>query len=93
MININDPSEFADLMVRVQARRVAQCYAGAGRTIPSGAAAVLAGDTEETLERDSEAFAAWREASRPCGCSGYRISGRSKGEWCRFCGDAPNRPC
>jgi hypothetical protein len=59
MININDPAQFADLMVRVQARRVAQCYAGAGRTVPPGAAAVLEGDTEEALERDSAAFEAW----------------------------------
>jgi hypothetical protein len=59
MIDTNDPAQFAELMVRIQARRVGQAYQGAGRTIPPGAAAILADDTEEALERDSEAFAAW----------------------------------
>jgi hypothetical protein len=59
MIDVNDPREFAELMIRVQARRVAQAYQGAGKVIPSGAAAILVGDTEEAVERDGEAFARW----------------------------------
>jgi hypothetical protein len=77
MIDVDDPHEFAELMVRVQARRVAQCYAGAGRTIPPGAASVLAGDTEESMEQDNEAFGAWCvahgvEAVRVLGISDFR---------------------
>jgi hypothetical protein len=76
-IDTNDPIQFADLMVRVQARRVAQWYAGAGRTIALGAAAILAGDTEEALERDNDAFEAWCvahgvEAVRVLGISDFR---------------------
>ena len=62
MIDTNDAAQFAELMVRVQARRVAQAYQGAGKVVPSGAASILAGDTEEALERDSAAFEAWCEA-------------------------------
>jgi hypothetical protein len=59
MIDVNDPAPFAELMVRVQARRVAQCYAGAGRTIPPGAASVLAAGTEESMGRDNDGYGAW----------------------------------
>jgi hypothetical protein len=45
--------------LRVQARRVAQCYQGAGRSVPPMTARILADDTEERLERDCAAFAAW----------------------------------
>ena len=79
MSDLSDPSEFEALMVRVQARRVAQAYQGAGREIPPKAAAVLAGDTEEALERDSEAFAAWCaahgvECVRVLGVSEFRAA-------------------
>jgi nucleoside phosphorylase len=59
MIDINNPGQFDALMLRVQARRVAQACQGAGRMIPPKAAAILVGDTEEAVERDGEAFAAW----------------------------------
>jgi hypothetical protein len=59
MIDITDPTQLDALMVRVQARRVAQCYQGAGRNVPPLAARILADDTEEQLERDAAAFAAW----------------------------------
>jgi hypothetical protein len=77
MIDVNDPGQFAELMVRVQARRVAQCYAGAGRTVPPGAASILADDTEEALDRDSAAFGAWCvahgvECVRVLGISDFR---------------------
>jgi hypothetical protein len=77
MIDTNDLAEFAELMVRVQARRVAQAYQGAGKVIPSGAAAILAGDTEEAIERDNEAFGAWCvahgvECVRVLGISDFR---------------------
>jgi hypothetical protein len=62
MIDIHDAAQFAELMVRVQARRVAQAYQGAGKVMPSGAAAILAGDTEEAVERDGAAFTAWCQA-------------------------------
>jgi len=52
-------SEFEALMIRVQARRVAQAYQGAGKIVPPGAAAVLEGDTEGAVERDAEAFSEW----------------------------------
>jgi hypothetical protein len=79
MIDANDPAQFADLMTRIQARRVAQCYAGAGRTIPPGAAAILVGDTEEELERDTAAFEAWCvahgvECVRVLGISDFRAA-------------------
>ena len=79
MIDISDPAQFEALMVRVQARRVAQCYAGAGRTIPPGAAAILADDTAEALDRDSEAFKAWCaargvECVRVLGISDFRAA-------------------
>ena len=48
-----------ELMVRVQARRVAQAYQGAGKVVPPGAATILAADTEEAFERDIGAFKAW----------------------------------
>jgi hypothetical protein len=78
MIDVNDPREFAELMVRVQARRVAQCYAGAGRTIPPGAAAILTDDTEEALDRDTAAFEAWCvahgvECVRVLGISDFKL--------------------
>ena len=59
MIDINDAKQLDELMVRVQARRVAQAYQGAGKVVPPGAAAILAADTDELLERDAEAFRAW----------------------------------
>lgn len=77
MIDTNDPVQFAELMVRVQARRVAQAYQGAGKVIPSGAAAILADDTEEALDRDTAAFKAWCvahgvECVRVLGISDFR---------------------
>jgi hypothetical protein len=62
VIDITDPAQLDALMVRVQARRVAQCYQGAGRNVPPQAAGILADDTEEQLERDAAAFAAWCSA-------------------------------
>ena len=59
MINTTDPREFELLMVRIQARRVAQAHQSAGKIVPPDAAAILADDTEEAVERDSEAFTAW----------------------------------
>jgi hypothetical protein len=59
VIDINDPTQLDALVVRVQARRVAQCYLGAGRTVPPLAARILADDTEEQLEEDTAAFASW----------------------------------
>jgi hypothetical protein len=59
LIDITDPAQLDALMVRVQARRVAQCYLGAGRNVPPLAAGILDGDTEEQTERDNAAFAAW----------------------------------
>jgi hypothetical protein len=78
-IDTNDPAQFAELMVRVQARRVAQAYQGAGKLVPAGAAAILAGDTEEALERDSAAFEAWCvargvECVRVLGVSDFRAA-------------------
>jgi hypothetical protein len=58
MIDINDPAQFDALMLRVQARRVAQCFMIACQPCSPGAA-VLAGDTKEAVERDGEAFAQW----------------------------------
>jgi hypothetical protein len=77
VIDLSDPTQFEALMVRVQARRGAQAYQGAGRTIPPGAAAILAGDTEEALDRDTAAFEAWCvahgvECVRVLGLSGFR---------------------
>ena len=63
MIDITDPAQLDALMVRVQARRVAQCYQGAGRTVPPLAARILADDSEERLEEDCAAYAAWCAAS------------------------------
>ena len=62
MTDVSEPAEFEALMLRVQARRVAQAYQGAGKVIPSRAAAILASDTEEAIERDGEAFAQWRRS-------------------------------
>jgi hypothetical protein len=50
---------FALLLARLHARRVAQCYLGAGRTVPPLTARILADDTEERIEEDCTAFAAW----------------------------------
>jgi hypothetical protein len=58
LIDITDPAQFEALIVRVQAR-VAQCYQGAGRTIPPLAAWILADETEERFEDDCAAYAAW----------------------------------
>jgi hypothetical protein len=55
----SDLAALEALFVRVQARRVAQCYQGAGRVIPPATAAILASDTEAAWERDNEAFIAW----------------------------------
>ena len=49
-------------MVRLQARRIAQAYQGAGRTIPPGVAAILKGDTEAAFDRDTEAYRLWCES-------------------------------
>jgi hypothetical protein len=59
LIDITDPTELEALMVRVQARRVAQCYQGAGRTVPPLAERVLADDSEEQIEQDAIAYAEW----------------------------------
>ena len=59
MIDITDPAQLDALMVRVQARRVAQCYQGAGRNIPPLAERILADDTEEKVELDAVAYAEW----------------------------------
>ena len=59
MIDITDPARLDALMVRVQARRAAQCYQGAGRNVPPLTARILADDSEEQLEQDAAAFAAW----------------------------------
>ena len=59
MIDITDSAQLDALMVRVQARRVAQCYLGAGRNVPLMAARILADDTEEHMEEDSTGYAAW----------------------------------
>lgn len=59
MIDLNDPAEFDALMVRIQARRVEQAFQGAGRVVPPGAAAILNGDTEAAIERDTRAFWQW----------------------------------
>ena len=59
MTDLSDPTHFEALMVRVQARRVAQAYQGAGKVVPPGAAGILEGDTEEAVERDAEAFSGW----------------------------------
>ena len=59
MIDITDPNQLDALMVRVQARRVAQCYLGAGRTVPPLTERIMADDTEEQLEEDCAAYAAW----------------------------------
>jgi hypothetical protein len=79
MIDINDPAQFADLMLRVQARRVAQAYQGARKVIPAGAAAILADDTKEALDRDTAAFGAWCvahgvECVRVLGISDFRAA-------------------
>lgn len=59
MIDFNDPTQFDALMLRVQARRVAQVYVIAGHPVPPKTAAVLDGDTEEARKHDDEAFTAW----------------------------------
>jgi hypothetical protein len=59
LTDITDPAQLDALMVRVQARRVAQCYQGAGRNAPPLAARILADDTQEQLEQDAAAFASW----------------------------------
>ena len=59
MIDFDDPTQFDALMVRVQARRVAQVYMMAGHAVPPKTAAVLDGDTEEARQRDNRAYYAW----------------------------------
>jgi hypothetical protein len=59
MIDVNDPAQLDPLMVRLQARRVAHCYRGAGRKVPPLAARILADDTDEQMEQDAVAYAAW----------------------------------
>lgn len=59
MINIKDPAQLDALMVRVQARRVAQAYQGAGRRLPPLAARVLEHDSEAQMEEDDAAYRAW----------------------------------
>jgi hypothetical protein len=59
MIDITDAAQLDALLVRVQARRVAQCYQGAGRNVPPKAAGILADDSEEQTEQDALAYAAW----------------------------------
>ena len=59
MIDFNDPSQFDALMLRVQARRIAQVYVIAGHPVPPKTAAVLEGDSEEKRNLDDEAFIAW----------------------------------
>jgi hypothetical protein len=59
MIDITDPAQLDALMVRVQARRVAQCYQGAGRNLPPLTDRILENDTEEKIEEDAAAYAAW----------------------------------
>jgi hypothetical protein len=75
MIDITDPTQLDALMVRVQARRVAQCYQGAGRNIPPLAERILADDTEERVELDAVAYAEWCAASRGGVCPGARRFG------------------
>jgi hypothetical protein len=59
VIDINDPTQLDALMVRVQARRVVQCYLGAGRNVPPMSARILADDTEEQMDEDAAAYASW----------------------------------
>lgn len=67
VIDYREPEQFAALIMRIQARRVAQCYQGAGREIPPGAAALLRNDTEEAAEMDAAAFKQWcRDRSIEC---------------------------
>lgn len=42
MVDLDKPEEVEALLVRVQARRVAQCYQGAGKIIPPRSAGILA---------------------------------------------------
>jgi len=67
VIDFSNPAEVEALMVRVQARRIAQAYTGAGKVIPPGAAKILRHDTERAMEADTNAYAAWC-ASRGVEC-------------------------
>ena len=53
--------------------------AAAGRTVPPGAASVLADDSEEAMDRDNDAFGMWCmahgvECVRVLGISDFRVA-------------------
>ena len=53
------PEEFEALVLRVHCRRIAQLCEVAGREVPPGVKARVAGDSLERIEADNTAYADW----------------------------------